>query len=65
MNNLFDLIWIPLIQLGDDFAHAMATELSWHMQNRNLIGSLFSCKSYVYFYAIRIMIHIMSSQILC
>ena len=35
----FCVILFLMIQSGHDFAHAMTAELSWHVQNCNLIGS--------------------------
>ena len=35
------VIMILMIQSGYNFAHAMAAELSWHVQNCGLMGSLF------------------------
>ena len=39
---LFALIMILMIQSGNKFANAMTAELSWHMQNCDLVWSLFS-----------------------
>ena len=51
INNLWAYYWnlpkknlnkisIPMIWSGHNFAHAMTAQLSWHVQNYDLIGSL-------------------------
>ena len=35
------IIFIPIIQSGYHFAYATTAKLSWHVQNDDLIGSLF------------------------
>ena len=40
MEIMLDLILILMIQSTDNFAHVMTAELSWHVQNCQLIGSL-------------------------
>ena len=39
-NMFVALTWQIMIQAGHNFAHAMTAELSWHVQNFDLIGSL-------------------------
>ena len=38
---IISIIFIPTIQSGYHFAHATTAKLSWHVQNGDLIGSLF------------------------
>ena len=38
----FVVIMNHMIQLGHNLAHATTVQLSWHVQNYDLIGSLFS-----------------------
>ena len=35
------VIFIPMFQSGYSFAHAMTDELSWHVQNCDMIGSIY------------------------
>ena len=44
-----------MIQSGHNFAHAMTTELSWHVQNCDLTGSLESQLDVEEFYKISVM----------
>ena len=46
MKILFHLV----SQSCHDFAHVMTAQLSWHVQNFDLIGSIFLCSSYMYFW---------------
>ena len=40
----FALILMQMIQSDDNFAHVMAAELPWQVQNYHLIASLFFTK---------------------
>ena len=58
---MFELIYILLIQSGYNFEHVTTAKLWWHVQDYDLIGSLFLCKSYIHFDDILVM----SSHIVC
>ena len=39
-SQLWCLLWKIMIQSGHNYAHAMTAELSWHVQNCDLLGSI-------------------------
>ena len=41
--NFVIIILIIMLQSSHNFAHAMTAQLSWHVQNCDMIGSLFFC----------------------
>ena len=51
----FVLISLIMIQSGNNFAHAMTAELSWHVQNSDLIIQLLFIQEQHVFYKISIM----------